>query len=218
MLQLLEVLETGHETEESKVLDGRGGKTEVLTRDARGAKPRGQHEAEQRFSLLDHQESWFFSFIKVFRDRRRPKTYIFACHEISGRKMAGNFARFASFLFRVFICEMQVSSHSYGLSAETFKSYQPVFRKFVERFDDDDVFQADIRAHRIPAQLLTDSNIAIFLEEQWGEGIAEGTFKKIRAALQSAHQGEGLGELDWSDSSKFPKTWLQVKVCAQCFR
>lgn len=104
------------------------------------------------------------------------------------------------------------SSCSYGLSAQTFKSYQPIFRKFVERFDDDDAFEADFHVNRIPAKLLTDSNIATFLKEQWGDGIAEGTLKKVRAALQAAHQGEGLGELEWSDSSKFPKTWLQLKV------
>ncbi len=109
------------------------------------------------------------------------------------------------------------TSELYGLSRATEMSYEAYFKKFVERFRVKSI-SAPLpppmvnKITQVPASLLTDANIAIFLEEEWGNGLPDGTFKRVRAALQSAHQAAELGEIDWQDSAKFPKTWLVMKV------
>lgn len=98
----------------------------------------------------------------------------------------------------------------YGLTAACRKEYGPVFRDFIAKFDVD--FNSSSTPERIPKDLLIDANIAEFLSFKWGDGIPTGSFKKYRAALQAAHQGEELGQIDWDDSSKFPHTWRVMKA------
>jgi hypothetical protein len=98
----------------------------------------------------------------------------------------------------------------YGLTAACRKEYGPVFRDFIAHLDAN--FDASTSPERIPKDLLIDANIAEFLRFKWGDGIPTGSFKKYRAALQAAHQGEELGQIDWDDSAKFPHTWRVMKA------
>lgn len=114
------------------------------------------------------------------------------------------------------------ANNEYGLSNVTALSYQPYFQKYVHRFGDQSLSissaaQQSVMVTHVPKNLLNDAIIARFLEEEWADGIPDGTFKRVRAALQSAHKSAGLGEIDWDDSARFPEIWRTMKVsCCYC--
>ena len=95
-------------------------------------------------------------------------------------------------------------------------AYRPVWTRFVDRFARDaGAKKNSTKVDAVPHELLTDINMSIFIEEQWGtHGMPDGSYKKLRGALFSAWQGEGLGVLDWKDSKRFPRCWIVCKVRA----
>jgi len=101
-------------------------------------------------------------------------------------------------------------SHPYGISAACVTAYRPFWTIFVQVFGG---LPVDQKADSIPGELLTDCNMATFIEQQWSDGMVPGSFKKLRASLAAAHQGEKLGKIDWQDSKRFPNCFLICKVC-----
>lgn len=84
-----------------------------------------------------------------------------------------------------------VFTHPYGLSEQAVVAYRPVWTKFVDRFAplarDAGAKNNSTKVDAVPRELLTDVNMAIFIEEQWGtHGMPDGSYKKVRGALFSA--------------------------------
>ena len=55
--------------------------------------------------------------------------------------------------------------------------------------------------------ILTDSNVAYFLEEKWRSNISPSSYKKIKAALRKSFLVNNLGSLNFEDSTKFNQCW-----------
>jgi hypothetical protein len=65
----------------------------------------------------------------------------------------------------------------YGLSDATLHSYKPYFTRFRSLF-------AKNAVGKVPAAALSDVNIASFLKDQWGKGMAKGMHIILQYGLQ----------------------------------